>query len=113
MTSTITAGTTMASTTMTNTAMANTAMANTAMANTTFCTRCAHDVTAVRAWPGFVWVKRAWYGGLVLIGVLAPILMSEITLLLPLACTFALAAGPVHALAAQAPTCSECGAQVK
>ena len=83
------------------------------MTDTAFCTRCAHDVTAVRAWPGFVWVKRGWYGGLVLIGLLAPILMSEITLLLPLACTFALAAGPVHALAAQPPTCRECGAQVK
>jgi hypothetical protein len=81
--------------------------------NTTYCTRCAHHVTAIRAWPGFVWVKRAWYGGLLLIAALMPIILSEITLLLPLAMTFALAAGPVHVLAAQAATCSECGAPVK
>jgi hypothetical protein len=81
--------------------------------STTYCTRCTHHVTAVRAWPGFVWVKRGWYGGLLLIAAVAPILMSEITLLLPLACTFALAGGPVHHLAAQRATCSDCGAEVQ
>jgi hypothetical protein len=79
----------------------------------TFCVRCAHDVVPVRVWRGFVWAKRAWYGGLLAIGCLMPIILSEITLLLPLACTFALAAGPLHMLAAQRATCSDCGAEVK
>lgn len=63
-------------------------------------------------WGGFVWAKRAWYGGIVLIVLLAPIIMSEITVLMPLALAFGLAAGPVHALAAQRATCSECGAEL-
>jgi hypothetical protein len=78
-----------------------------------YCARCGHDVAPVRAWPGFVWAKRGWYGGIVGLLAVAPIVMSEITVLLPLAVTFGLAAGPVHALAAQRATCSECGAEVK
>ncbi len=80
---------------------------------TSYCGRCHHDVAPIRAWPGFVWVKRAWYGGIVLVCALAPIIMSEITLLLPLALTFGLAAGPIHQLASQPTTCSECGAELK
>jgi hypothetical protein len=78
----------------------------------TYCGRCTHQVVVVRAWPGFVWVKRGWYAGVLGVVLFAPIIMSEITLLLPLALTFGLAAGPVHSLAAQKPTCSECGAEV-
>jgi len=78
-----------------------------------YCSRCAHDVESVRVWPGFVWAKRAWYAGIVALIGFAPIIMSEITILLPLALTFGLAAGPVHALAAQRATCRECGAEVK
>jgi len=77
-----------------------------------YCARCAHEVVPDLVWGGFRWVKRAWYGGLVLIGVLMPIIMSEITLLMPLALAFGLAAGPVHALAAERNTCSECGAEL-
>lgn len=78
-----------------------------------YCARCAHEVTPVRTWPGFVWVKRGWWAGVLGIAALAPIIMSEITLLLPLAVAFGMAAGPVHSLAAQRPTCSECGAELK
>jgi hypothetical protein len=78
----------------------------------TYCGRCTHQVEPVRIWPGFVWVKRAWYVGVLGVLGFAPIIMSEITLLLPLALTFGLAAGPIHSLAAQKPTCSECGAEV-
>lgn len=78
----------------------------------TYCGRCAHQVAPVRAWPGFVWVKRGWYAGVLGVLAFAPIIMSEITLLLPLALTFGLAAGPVHSLAAQKTTCSECGAEL-
>ena len=77
-----------------------------------YCARCAHDVVPDRVWAGFRWAKRAWYGGIVVIVLLSPIIMSEITLLLPLALAFGLAAGPVHALAAQRDTCSECGAEL-
>ncbi|MDB4987388.1 MAG: hypothetical protein JWN04_2566 [Myxococcaceae bacterium] len=80
---------------------------------TTHCSRCAHDVEAVRAWPGFVWAKRGWYAGIIAIACLAPVIFSEITMLLPLACAFGLACGPVHALAAQAATCRDCGGPVK
>jgi len=78
----------------------------------TYCSRCAHQVLPVRSWSGFVWVKRAWYVGVLGVIVFAPIIMSEITLLLPLALTFGLAAGPIHSLAAQKPTCSDCGGEV-
>jgi hypothetical protein len=81
-------------------------------ASQSYCGRCAHEVAPVRAWPGFVWVKRGWYFGVIALCALAPIIMSEITLLLPLALTFGLAAGPIHQLAAQKSTCSECGAEL-
>lgn len=81
-------------------------------ASETYCGRCAHEVAPVSAWPGFRWIKRAWYVGIVVLCGLAPIIMSEITLLLPLALTFGLAAGPIHQLASQRTTCSECGAEL-
>jgi hypothetical protein len=77
-----------------------------------YCARCTHDVVPDRVWGGFRWAKRAWYAGILMIVGLSPIIMSEITVLLPLALAFGLAAGPVHALAAQRDTCSECGAEL-
>jgi hypothetical protein len=77
------------------------------------CRRCARSVKVVGVWRGAQWAKRAWYGGLVVLCVLAPVIMSEITLLLPLAIMFAAAAGPIHGLAAQKPTCEECGAEIE
>lgn len=77
-----------------------------------YCARCAHAVVPARVWGGFRWVKRGWYTGVVMIAALSPIIMSEITVLLPLAVAFGLAAGPVHALAAQRDTCSDCGAEL-
>ena len=81
-------------------------------AATLYCQRCAHDVEPVCPWHGFRWIKRAWYAGLLLLALLMPVIMSEITLLLPLAMAFALAAGPVHRLAAEPCSCSECGAEI-
>lgn len=77
-----------------------------------YCGRCTRDVVPVTAWPGFRWVKRAWYAGVLLVALLMPIILAEITVLLPMALVFAMAAGPVHSLAAQRSTCSECGAEV-
>lgn len=82
-------------------------------ANEVYCTRCTRAVVPVRPWAGFVWIKRAWYAGLVLLAMLMPVILSEITLLLPLAMVFAMAAGPVHMLAAERLTCSECGAELR
>jgi hypothetical protein len=48
----------------------------------------------------------------VILGALAPIIMSEITVLLPLACVFGLAAGPIHAFARERATCRDCGAEI-
>lgn len=76
------------------------------------CNRCARDVEVVRPWPGYIWLKRAWFAGLLLVVALAPIIMSEITLLLPLAMVFGMAAGPLFALSGQKITCRECGAQI-
>jgi hypothetical protein len=72
-----------------------------ASSDSTYCARCRHEVAAVRAWPGFVWVKRGWYAGIALVACLSPIVFSEITVLMPIACAFGIAGGPVHALAAQ------------
>ena len=66
----------------------------------------------VSVWPGFLWAKRAWYAGLLLLCCLMPVIMSEITMLLPLAMVFAAAAGPVHSLAAQRPSCRACGLEL-
>jgi hypothetical protein len=79
----------------------------------TYCPRCARQVEVVGVWPGFRWAKRTWYGGLIVICALMPILLSEITVLLPLAMLFALAAGPVHLLSAQQPSCRACGLELK
>jgi hypothetical protein len=77
-----------------------------------YCSRCARDVEVVTVWPGFLWAKRAWYTGLILLCGLMPVIMSEITLLLPLALMFAAAAGPVHQLAAQRSSCRTCGLEL-
>ena len=76
------------------------------------CSRCAHEVEVLDVWPGYVWAKRGWYVGLVLICALMPVILSEITLLLPLAMVFAAAAGPVHSLARERASCTECGAEM-
>ncbi len=77
-----------------------------------YCNRCAHEVEIVRPWAGYVWLKRGWFAGLAGLLLLGPIIMSEITLLLPLAMVFAVAGGPLLALSAQKNTCRECGAQI-
>jgi hypothetical protein len=69
-------------------------------------------VGVVAVWPGFVWAKRAWYFGLLVLACLMPVILSEITLLLPMAMMFAAAAGPVHMLAAQRDSCRECGLEL-
>ena|GEM_PF-6158211 len=66
----------------------------------------------VAVWPGFIWARRAWYVGLLLVACLMPVLLSEITVLLPLAMVFAAAAGPVQMLAAQRDSCGECGLEL-
>lgn len=83
-----------------------------AQSESAHCRRCDREVAVVSVWRGFVWAKRLWYLALALLCLLAPIIMSEITVLMPLALVVAVAAGPVHALAAQKPTCSECGAEI-
>jgi hypothetical protein len=77
-----------------------------------YCNRCARDVEVVRPWGGYVWLKRGWFAGLSLLLLLMPIILSEITVLLPLAMVFAVAGGPVIALSSQKATCRECGAQI-
>jgi hypothetical protein len=76
------------------------------------CNRCAREVEVVRPWPGYVYLKRGWFASLALLLVLGPIIMSEITLLLPLAMVFAAAGGPLLSLSSQKKTCRECGAQI-
>jgi len=66
----------------------------------------------MKPWAGFVWLMRAWYAGMLVVLLLMPILMSEITLLLPLAMVFALACGPLRHLSSQPCTCRECGAEI-
>jgi hypothetical protein len=78
-----------------------------------YCGRCARDVPLLRPWPGFRWLKRVWFAGLLVVLALMPIILSEITVLLPMAMVFAVAGGPVLALAAQPTTCRECGATVE
>jgi hypothetical protein len=78
-----------------------------------YCSRCAREVLLLRPWPGFRWLKHAWYAGLLVVLALMPIILSEITVLLPMAMLFAAAGGPVLALASQSTTCRECGAIVE
>lgn len=77
-----------------------------------YCARCAREVSLLRPWPGFRWLKRAWYAGLLLVVALMPIILSEITVLLPMAMVFAAAGGPLLSLASQPTTCRECGAAI-
>lgn len=79
---------------------------------TSYCARCRAEVSVVGVWSGWIWVRRAWYGGIIVLCALAPIIMSEITMLLPLACVFGLAAGPIHAFARERATCRDCGAEI-
>lgn len=76
------------------------------------CVRCMGHVEVVRPWSGFVWLKRAWFSALLLLVLLMPIILSEITLLLPMAMVFALAGGPLFFLSGQQPTCRTCGAVI-
>lgn len=69
-------------------------------------------VDVVRPWPGYRWLKRGWFAGLLVLLCLMPIILSEITVLLPLAMIFAVAGGPVLSLSSQPVTCRVCGAEV-
>jgi hypothetical protein len=77
-----------------------------------YCNRCTSDVEVVRPWSGYVWLKRGWFASLALLLLLGPIIMSEITLLLPLAMVFAAAGGPLLSLSGEKQTCRDCGAQI-
>lgn len=66
----------------------------------------------MRPWGGFIWLMRLWYAGMLCVLLLMPILLSEITVLLPLAMIFALACGPLRQLSSQPCTCEDCGAEI-
>ena len=83
------------------------------MSTRAHCTRCTHEVGVVQPWTGFIWLMRAWYACMFVLVLLMPILLSEITVLLPLAMIFALACGPLRQLSTQPCTCDECGAEIK
>jgi hypothetical protein len=76
------------------------------------CTRCAAEVDVVRPWAGYLWLKRGWFAGLLLLLCLMPIILSEITVLLPMAMMFAVAGGPLLMLSSQPVTCRDCGAEI-
>ena len=73
------------------------------------CPRCYSEDDVVRPWPGFRIAKRIWIAGLVIIVALAPILFSDLTVMIPLTMAFLFAGGPVLGFAAQTPTCRNCG----
>lgn len=83
-----------------------------AHAPSVYCARCTHDVAPVLVWPGARYVKRVYYGALLLLAPFTPVLLSDAFVLMPLLTVVALAAGPVHMLDAERSTCSECGAEL-
>jgi hypothetical protein len=77
-----------------------------------FCSRCAGPVEASWPWPGWGRLRKLWFGGLGVIGLLSPILMADVAVMLPSAMMFVVAIGPINALARIKPTCLRCGALV-
>lgn len=63
----------------------------------------------MRPWAGFRIAKFVWIGVATLILAFAPILFSDLVIMIPLSMAFLFAGGPVFAHAAQPPTCPSCG----
>jgi hypothetical protein len=77
------------------------------------CARCGNVVEATWPWPGWGRLRVFWLVAVGVIGLLSPILMSDVSVMLPSAMMFVLAIGPISALARIKPTCLHCGARVE
>jgi hypothetical protein len=73
------------------------------------CPRCSSEVEVQRPWRGYRSLRVVWFGGLAVIVTFAPILASDLVVMMPLSVLYLFAGGPVLGFAAQTPTCSECG----
>jgi hypothetical protein len=73
------------------------------------CPRCFHALELLVPWRGFQYVRRVWIAGVVVIVVLAPILASDLIVMMPLSVVYLFAGGPVLGFAQLQPTCRVCG----
>jgi hypothetical protein len=79
------------------------------MASHPACPRCYSEDDVLRPWAGFRVAKVVWLAGAGLILLLAPILFSDLVVMIPLSMAFLFAGGPVFGFAAQQPICPACG----
>ncbi|HEY2735113.1 MAG TPA: hypothetical protein VGI70_14050, partial [Polyangiales bacterium] len=77
------------------------------------CPRCKKSVDATWPWAGWGRLRKAYFGGLLLLVCLSPVWMSDMSVMLPSALVFVSAVGPVNALAKIRPTCLRCGGVVE
>jgi hypothetical protein len=73
------------------------------------CPRCFSDLPAVTPWSGFRYARPIWFAGVAVLVVLAPILASDIVVMIPLSVVYLFAGGPVLGLAQEPRTCRACG----
>ena len=73
------------------------------------CPRCYSELPVVRPWAGFRVLRVLWLAGLCVVVALAPILASDLVVMIPLSVMFLLGGGPISFFAKQLPTCAACG----
>jgi hypothetical protein len=73
------------------------------------CPRCYSELPVVRPWAGFRLLRVVWLAGLCVVVTLAPILASDLVVMIPLSVMFLFGGGPILAFAKQQPTCAACG----
>lgn len=79
------------------------------LASKVYCVRCKDSVGVVTPWHGWKILRRVWFGVLVVLAALSPILGADYCIMIPMSATIVAAGGPLHWLAAQKPTCRKCG----
>ncbi|MDH5676223.1 MAG: hypothetical protein OEZ06_29150 [Myxococcales bacterium] len=72
------------------------------------CPRCHQVVTPLRPWRHWKTVRMAYFGGLGLALLGAPVILADGFVLIPTLMLYMVAIGPINTLAGQRAVCSRC-----
>lgn len=73
-----------------------------------YCPRCDDVVSAIVPWHGWARLRIVWWGGVLVLLVLSPILGADYFCMIPSAFAFVFAGGTLNRLASEKPICRVC-----
>jgi hypothetical protein len=73
-----------------------------------YCRRCDDAVEFIAPWRGWKTARLAWWGGVLALAILSPILGADYFCMIPSSFAFIFAGGTIQRLATEKPICRVC-----